>query len=338
MVCPFHAVVLHGASADRPDEADTVVQAEEIRAALHRLGWAVDIQVIGSIGDLADRLTSSPAFVFNLVEAVGGNGRLAPLAPRALDRMGMRYTGSSARAQFRTTHKPLSKRWMRAAGLPTPDWVALGGAPADMGRYIVKSASEDASLGIDVNSVVPAAAAAEEIASRTARFGGRWFAEAYIDGREFNVGLLDGPHGLEVLPIAEIQFLDFPAGRPHIVDYEAKWLPDSFAYGHTPRRFLAADEEVPLRDELAELARRTFRLFGLSGYGRVDFRVDSAGRPWILEANANPCLSQDAGFMAAAAEAGRTPDEVIRRIVRAAGVEGPPSGPDGREPANAAHP
>ncbi|MGE4221422.1 MAG: D-alanine--D-alanine ligase [Alphaproteobacteria bacterium] len=338
MTRPLHAVVLHGASADRPDEADTVVQAGEILDALQRLGWEAEIRVLGGIADLPDLLTPPPSLVFNLVEAIGGNGRLASLAPRALDRLGIRYTGSSARAQLTTTHKPLSKRRMRAAGLPTPDWVALGATPDGTGRYIVKSASEDASLGIDAASVVPATAVAGEIAARTARFGGRWFAEAYVDGREFNVGLLDGPDGLDVLPIAEIQFLDFPPDRPRIVDYEAKWLSDSFAYNHTPRRFLAEGEDASLRTALSDLARQTFRLFGLSGYGRVDFRVDAAGQPWILEANANPCLSQDAGFMAAAAQAGLVPSEVIGRIVRATGIVGPDIPWDEGEGRHAANP
>lgn len=333
-----HAVVLHGASADRPDEADTVVQAEAALAALRRFGWAAEIRVLHGIGDLPVRLTPAPAFVFNLVEAIGGDGRLAPLAPRALDRLGIPYTGSSARAQFRTTHKPLSKRRMRAAGLPTPDWADAASAPATAGPYIVKSTAEDASLGIDAHSVVPASAVAKEIASRAARFGGRWFAEAYVDGREFNVGLLDGPDGLEVLPIAEIQFLDFPADRPRIVDYEAKWLSDSFAYRHTPRRFPADGEDAALLRVLSDLARRTFRLFGLSGYGRVDFRVDAAGRPWILEANANPCLAEDAGFMAAAAQAGLAPDDVIARIVQAAGVRRPDTHPGEESGPHAAHP
>ena len=78
--------------------------------------------------------------------------------------------------------------------------------------------------------------------------------------------------------------------------------------------------------ELAALAFECWRLFGLRGYARVDFRVDREGRPWILEVNANPCLSADAGYMAAAAEAGLEPEEVVRRILSAPGVA-PPSRP-----------
>ena len=63
------------------------------------------------------------------------------------------------------------------------------------------------------------------------------------------------------------------------------------------------------------MALRCWRLFKLSGYARVDFRVDSGNRPWVLEINANPCLSPDSGFFAAAARAGLSFREVVKRIV-----------------------
>jgi D-alanine-D-alanine ligase len=69
---------------------------------------------------------------------------------------------------------------------------------------------------------------------------------------------------------------------------------------------------------LRELARQCWQLFALRGYARVDFRVDPQGRPWVLEVNTNPCLSPDAGFLAAAAQAGLSPMDVIRRIVEGA--------------------
>jgi D-alanine-D-alanine ligase len=69
---------------------------------------------------------------------------------------------------------------------------------------------------------------------------------------------------------------------------------------------------------LQDLARACWGLFGLRGYARVDFRVDPAGRPWILEINANPCLSPDAGYAAALAEAGISYDEAVQRIIECA--------------------
>jgi D-alanine-D-alanine ligase len=167
--------------------------------------------------------------------------------------------------------------------------------------------------------VVAAADARRELAARAARFGGSWFVERYVDGREFNLSVLDGPNGPEVLRAAEILFLDFPAERPRIVDYEAKWITGGFAYHRTPRRFLSGTKKnEPLAAGLRDLALRCWSVFGLSGYARVDFRVDHDGHPFVLEVNGNPCLSPDGGFMAAAAHAGLGFDDVIVRIVEAA--------------------
>ena len=142
------------------------------------------------------------------------------------------------------------------------------------------------------------------------------FVERYIDGREFNLSLLASEEGqnVEVLPPAEIAFVDFPPGKPRIVGYAAKWRRDSYEYSHTPRQFGAERTEPLLAHMLSDLARQCWALFGLRGYARVDFRVDRWNRPWVIEINGNPCLSPDAGFMAAAKEAGLSPADVIRRI------------------------
>lgn len=317
-------VVLHGATAERPDEADTILQAEQVAEALGRLGWDARIEAVGlDLSALEALLAPRPAFVFNLVESLAGDGSLIHLVPGVLDHLRVPYTGASPAAHFLTTHKPIAKRLMRAAGLPTPDWLDSVSGPEALGdhaRAIVKPAAEDASVGIDADSVVPVGRARAMLAARARRFGGAWFAEAFIDGREFNVGLIGSRDRLEVLPIAEILFVDYPSDRPRIVDYEAKWRDGSFGFDHTPRRFDHAGGDAPLLDRLAGLAEAAFRCFGLGGYGRVDMRVDAAGRPWILEVNANPCLAADAGFMAAAARAGLTIDDVVGRIVAASGI------------------
>ena len=313
------AVILHGASADRPDEADTIIQANMVADALRRMGWTSEIIAVGlDLSKLERRLTPRPGIVFNLVESLSGDGRLVHLVPAVLEHLGIAFTGAPAAAHFTTTNKPIAKRLLRGARLATPDWIDPGGenlTGRSNGRMIIKAASEDASLGIDSGSVVPAGQVHSEIARRAATYGGEWFAEHFIDGREFNVGILADETGLQVLPIAEILFVDYPADRPRIVDYEAKWIEDSFAYSHTPRRFDLPVADAGLLGELGRLAISAFNLFGLKGYGRVDFRVDKAGRPWILEVNANPCLAPDAGFAAAAAEAGLAADDVIERII-----------------------
>ena len=89
-------------------------------------------------------------------------------------------------------------------------------------------------------------------------------------------------------------------------------------FAQTPRRFDFPDPDRGLLETLKDLALRCWELFALRGYARVDFRVDAAGQPWVLEVNTNPCLSPDAGFLAAAARAGLSPTEVVRRIVEGA--------------------
>jgi D-alanine-D-alanine ligase len=118
---------------------------------------------------------------------------------------------------------------------------------------------------------------------------------------------------VDVLPIAEIVFEGLD--EPQIVGYDAKWTPSSQAYIGTPRRFGVEREDKPLAAELSKLALACWTLFGLSGYARVDFRVDAQGHAFILEVNVNPCLSPDAGFAAAAAEAGLSYPDLIGRIV-----------------------
>ncbi len=141
-------------------------------------------------------------------------------------------------------------------------------------------------------------------------------AERYIEGREFNLSLLAG----EILPPAEIDFSAYPADKPRIVGHAAKWDESSFEYQQTPRRFTFPAADAPLLHELCDLAARCWELFGLTGFARVDFRVDLKGRPWILEVNVNPCLSPDAGFAAALSAAGIDFAEAIRQIVDQAGT------------------
>ncbi|HEY9537000.1 MAG TPA: hypothetical protein VIS03_05350 [Kiloniellaceae bacterium] len=311
--------VLHGAAADRPDETDTIVTAEAVSAALQRLGYDSEILHLGLDLSVLTRLTAArPALVFNLVEALDGDSALAQLAPAAFDHFGLPYTGSGLAAHHLTLTKTAAKRLLDSVGLPTPRWSSDGSGFAAGEQVIVKSDTEHASLGLDAASVVPAAEARREIAARQQRFGRPFFAEAFIDGREFNLSVLETAGGPRVLPVAEILFVDFPPGRPRIVDYEAKWAPESDAYANTPRRFDLAADDAALAAELSRLALDAWHLFGLAGYARVDFRVDAAGRPTILEVNLNPCLAPDAGFAAAAARAGLDYDAVVSGIVAAA--------------------
>jgi D-alanine-D-alanine ligase-like ATP-grasp enzyme/ribosomal protein S18 acetylase RimI-like enzyme len=311
-----HGVVDRGG---RPDEADTLIEAEVVAEALGRLGIGCEIRALGSdLAVLAGWREAGVDLVFNLVETWCGEGCRAHELPQRLEALGVPYTGCGAAALAATSDKMAAKRRMEEHGIPTPPWSADGAGLPPATPVIVKPNGEDASLGIDAGSVVDSEAAPHLLAARARQFGGAWFAEAFVDGRELNLSILDGPQGPELLPVAEILFVDFPAGRPHIVDYEAKWLTDGFAFTHTPRRFDFPAEDAALIGRLGEIARRCWRVFGLAGYARVDFRVDPNRGPMVLEINGNPCLSPDGGFAAAAATAGLDLTAVVARIVRAA--------------------
>lgn len=310
-------LVLHSdiAADAPPEELDTLIAAEAVANALAARGH--DVEQAPFRQELAQDVLASlrPDVVFNLVEGVDGQGRLAPMAPRMLEALALRFTGATAGAMTVTNDKPLTKKRLREAGLATPDWAVpphwqgLGG-----GKWIVKAALEDASLGLDDQCVVEAAGVKARAQQCAARFGGEWFAERYVEGREFNIAMLDG----EVLPMAEMRFERWPEGKPRIVGYDAKWEEDSTGWNGTVRAFGVEKNEPALSDRLASACRKVWRLFALTGFARVDFRVPDDGRPLILEINTNPCISPDAGFAAAAAEAGLSYERLIEAIVEAA--------------------
>lgn len=318
-----HAVlVLHealGADA-RPDELDALVQVREVGAALESLGHESNELATGL--DLGATLAAidarQPHCIFNLVESLGGHGRLLHIVPAVLEAAGLRFTGSGADAIMLSSHKPLAKEWLRHLGIATPPWFAPGGAPRDRNtQWIVKSVWEHASFGLDDGCVVTGARAAEtRVQQSVDTHGGDWFAERFIDGREFNVAVLEVEGRPEVLPVAEMTFVGYPEDKPRIVGYAAKWDEAAPEYLGTQRQFGTLSEAG--RHTLAETALQCWRAFDLAGYARVDFRVDAKGVPWVLEINANPCLSADAGFVAAAAEAGMTQAAVVDAILRAA--------------------
>ncbi len=309
----------------RPDVADALTQLEFIGGVLARAGHQIDrLAMTANLDEVRARIAAHrPDIIFNLVESIGGEGRLIHLAPALLDTFRIPYTGARTEAMFVTTSKLLTKRWLEANRLPTPAWcteIGQGRMPDKLpGRFVIKSVWEEASLGLSDDSVVEARSVEElsaEILRRRNDLGGEAFAEAYVDGREFNLALLGRGDGeADVLPPAEIRFIDFAPGRPRIVGYAAKWDESSPDYQNTQRSFEFAAADRALLATLVRISRECWKLFGLRGYARVDFRVDAAGNPYILEINANPCLSPDAGFMAAAARAELSELEVFNRII-----------------------
>lgn len=319
---PPSIVVLHAAFADdaRIDDLDALVQADQVSAALKRLGW--DVSRIATTLDfgatVAELVRRGPDCVFNLVESLGGSGRLITVVPAFLSAAGFAFTGSDDTAIFMSSQKLLAKRWLTLHGLPTPKWYSSGESiDHDNKPWIVKSVWEHASLGIDDLSVVRGKRALlERLDQRVESFGGEWFAERYIEGREFNISVIEEDGVPRVLPIAEIDFRDYPSGKPRIVGYAAKWQEDAPEYRNTERVFPALDDALETR--LHHVVVKCWQIFRLRGYARIDVRLDRQGVPWVLEVNANPCLSKDAGFVAAAAEANLGYEEVIEAVVSAA--------------------
>lgn len=326
----MNIAVVHNSIAedDGPDAVDVLAQVEAVDRALVQLGHRVKIldcslNLEKITGDLKESKTE---MVFNLVESLGGHGRLIHLFPALVEVLRLPCTGSSAATISLTSNKTEAKETLRLAGLPTPDWAGpfpaveekINGSVEKGTTWIIKSLWEHASLGMDADSLVQPSTAKELftlLEEKHDSLGGACFAEHFIDGREFNISLLAGKNGPEVLPPAEIIFDDFTPEMAKIVDYKAKWDDTSFSYSHTPRSFEFNAADGVILDNLKEISRECWFLFKLNGYARVDFRVDLEGRPWILEVNANPCLSQDAGFAAAVARAGLSFNEAIRRIV-----------------------
>jgi D-alanine-D-alanine ligase len=315
-------VILHNqVTAESPkDELDVLVQVDAVFKALSELGY----QPVTVPFSLAFEKTikaikkMSPLFVFNLVESVEGNGQLIHLAPALLDHLNMPYTGCSQEAIFVTSNKILSKKLLQLAGIASPPWlwaenpvesVALGA-----GTYLLKSVWEHASNWFDESSIAQVRNAVELRAileSKSQNGRGQFFAESYIEGREFNLAILAGTF----LPVSEIHFVEYPDDKLKIVDFRAKWEEDSFEYTHTPRSFDFPETDQPLLSELLAIARRCWEFFDLRGYARVDFRVDKSGRPWVLEINSNPCLSPDGGFHAAAARMKLSFTDLVEKII-----------------------
>jgi D-alanine-D-alanine ligase len=257
--------------------------------------------------------------VFNLCESVDENPHLAGHPAAVFELLGLPFTGSGSLALMLSTDKLLAKRQLSAAGLPTPEYFTFdndtsGTLPAITLPAIIKPRFEDASIGIDQESVV---FKKKELQAKLPDFYERYgplLVEQFIAGREFNISLFGYPEA-RVLPVAEIDFSTFPQELHPIVGYKAKWDENAFEFHHTPRFF---PQDLPAAEEhdLRQLAAGAYKLFMLRDYGRIDVRMDNLGKIYILEANANPCLSPDAGFVAAAEQCKMNYTAIVKEFVR----------------------
>lgn len=266
----------------------------------------------------------SPDIIFNLFEEWEEDARLHSLPPALFEYSGYPFTGSPFGSILLSTDKTLSRAVLRASGVPVPGGNEFSGKVQDFSLaatdppWIVKPAWEDASVGIEDGSVYhDADLLLKDLPLIFKKFNSQpLVVEEYIEGREFNISLLEGQDGeVETLPVAEQVFRDWPKGKPRIINYSAKWDKDSFEYQNTIRKFSPGD--APL-DSIRDAALRCWNAFHLKGYARVDMRVDAKGRVYVIEINANPCISADSGFVAAALEAGYESRDIVEKIMGAA--------------------
>jgi D-alanine-D-alanine ligase len=240
-----------------------------------------------------------PAVVFNLFEGNLEDTETESYVAGLLQWKSIPFTGSPMHTLALARAKHLTKQILRGAGLPTADFFVVSELPVMNcpleWPVIVKPALQDASVGLDQDSVCTGQ---DQLESRVQyileTYGPPVLVEEFIAGREINVALVELPE-LRNLPPSEIMFPRDKPGFWPILTYAGKWRPGTDDYDKTPAKF-PADITPRLSERLGAIAMEAYRLLGCRDYARVDFRVRSNGRPYILEVNPNPDLSEHAGF------------------------------------------
>ena len=298
-------------SAGWESEHGVLDEVRVVAEALDRLGVPHREAGAKAMSDVPGILAGGDEqLVFNLVEGFARHPEEALMVPAVCRAYGRSATGCSAACQMLATDKWRAKSALLGAGVAVPRGVQVQpGAAIPRGRlgrgpYIVKPALGDGSEGIDASSVVRAAGPALRAAVQSVhrRFRHPALVEAFVDGREFNVSILQRGRRVDVLPIAEIDFSAFGADRPRIISYSAKWHAESFEYKHTPR-ILPAQLTKKQSNRIRACARAAWDVMGCADYARVDLRMDADGKPVVIEVNPNPDISPEGGFAAALAAA-----------------------------------
>ena len=320
------AVVIYGEIAEGAgkDELDTLNQVDAVIDVLDQLGYETsELTVSLDMTGMVDAFRSNrPDIVFNLVEYLEGRDSLIHVVPSIMDCLGIDYTGAKTEAIFLTTNKIIAKKFLQSAGvaaLPSFTTENIFSQPVTKGKYILKAVWEHGSTGLDYGCLIDISnreQLLDALKAQETKLGSPCFAEAFIEGREFSVSILAGREKPLILPFAEIRFNDYPPNMPKIVTYEAKWEEESFEYQHIVSCFDFPKEDVGLLEKLKLLSSRCWNIFSLRGYARVDFRIDQAGNPWVMEININPCLSPNGGYAWAVEEAGLSFNEAIDRIIK----------------------
>ncbi len=311
-----------GRDIDFVSEADVLTQVNAVHCSLLELGYEVSVVPLQkSIPAFMERVTRfRPDALFNLVEGWQGDSRYHLHLPSLYELLGFEYTGAPMSALVLSGDKWMTKMLLDQARLPVPRGMMCSEVPGRCRlRYpvIVKPAHEDASLGIDFDSVVSNLAdLRRRVAWVIQNYHQPAIVEEYIDGRELNVAIL-GDQIPQALPISEITFPFVPQGQPRICSYNVKWMENSPEY-----HWVGAECPAPLDEAVTarvqQIAIAAFRLLGCRDYARVDMRLDANMQPYIVEVNANPDLSPDAGLTRSALASGRTYTQLVGEIIACA--------------------
>jgi D-alanine-D-alanine ligase len=284
-----------------------------------------DVHVLGiadALGPIADALARlRPHVVFNIVSFFHDVAAYEANVVAFLELCKQPYTGCNALGLALAGDKVLTRQLLAANGIPQPAHAVFARGeraktlPAHLAwPVIVKPAAEHGSAGIAQSSVVTTD---RQLAARVAfvrrSFGGDVLVEQFLPGREFSVGVL-GNDTLTAFPARELTFAALPAGQRAIATERVKWdLHHQRRVGLGSARARGLPEA--LARELRDVAVRTFRALRLSGYARIDLRLDARDRVHVLEANANSDLTPGEDFPEAARGAGLGYAALLQRVV-----------------------
>ncbi len=326
----MNVTILHGIDAAEPPPEDPVLG--QLEAAVRALDHVpTRVAVGGDVGAIVAALKSAePAIVFNLAESFDGKSALESSVAGLLNLIDLRYTGSSSAALLMAGDKSLTKKVLSFHKILTPEFATVyRGALDHVGdlRFplIVKPPQEDASVGVTTKSVVNDVRELFGTMDALQReFQSPVLVEEYVEGREFYVGVL-GNVTPEALPVIELDFSAFPADRPKIASWEAKWgeggtgdAGESGAEFTGTRSVFPTDVSEELAERMQAVAIEAFNALRLRDYGRVDLRVTDKEEIYVIEVNPNCYLEKTAEFSRAAEKSGLSHDAVIARILELA--------------------
>ncbi len=301
-----------------------LLRLQAVKDALQTLGYAAKtLRMEKDLSPMVGKILRSGAdLIFNLCEEFHGQTRMEMNVAALLELLYIPFTGSSALVLGLSQDKGKTKFILAHHGIPTPPFVIWPpGEKVSTSRLrkplFVKPLREDASLGIGNDAIARNAFSLRSNVDRIHRLHHQpALVEEYIEGRELNVSIL-GNEAPQVLPISEIDFSTLPKGLPKICGYAAKWVENSPEFHHTIP-LCPASLPLKLEKRVREVALQAYRAMECRDYGRVDIRLSPEGTPYVLEVNANPDISPDAGMTRSAKAAGLAYPEMIGRIAELA--------------------